>query len=628
MGSFFRDAREHDLMEATMKKLTTGLVLLLLAAPLDAQAIKGAKAPGPVKEDLFNDRSKVDPRRGGELTQVVRSGFRSLDPDQDNSATTSEIVHMYIQEGLVDSDVETWDSIPKLAERWDIEDNVELKDGSIIRGKIAEAEGGYEITDLKGKLVRKVVKDQIKDIRKGTSFTFHLRKDVRFHNGQPFTARDVEFTYKLLSNPKNGMPSIQGYFAKITECKVIDDYTVRMTYSEQYFMALTVCGGYMYVRPHKAWDPDGLIDKDPDAFFKKFHVNPLMMKPIGTGPYEHDSYKKDFEVVIKRFDGYWDKGNTPQNPDRIRFRIIKDTVAQLQALKNGEVDYVTRIPPHLWEALFKDPRYKDKFAPVEIVYPSYSYIGFNLRKHKWKDRNVRRAMAHASVDINKFIREVLRGRAEQVLGPFYRYSPDNNESLKPLAYDPEKAEELFAEAGWFDSDSDGIIDNGGEKMKFEMLTYQLKPEDPGMQLLLQMQANLKKIGIDMKLTMLDWTVFLERIEQGDFDVCRLGWALSSPPNQQDPHQIWHSSSIGKAGSNHVSYANPKVDTLIGQMRRELDPRERGEISKRLQKILFDDQPYNWLYMTAELRAYNKKWRGVRFWVPRPCHSVNEWYLEK
>ena len=101
--------------------------------------------------------------------------------------------------------------------------------------------------------------------------------------------------------------------------------------------------------------------------------------------------------------------------------------------------------------------------------------------------------------------------------------------------------------------------------------------------------------------------------------------MSSPPSQQDCFQLWHSSQIGDAGSNHVSYANPEVDKLLVGIRRELDPKKRYEMEHRVQKILFEDQPYNWLYMPAEHRIYNKKWQGVRFWVPRPCHSLNEWY---
>jgi peptide/nickel transport system substrate-binding protein len=424
------------------------------------------------------------------------------------------------------------------------------------------------------------------------------------------------------------MPHIQSYFNNITECVILDDYTIRLTYSEQYWMALTVVGGYLYIRPHKAWDPDDQIDKDPDAFFKKFQEHPLMMKPIGTGPYMVDSYKKDFEVVLKRNESYWDPKSkrNPQYPDRIRFRIIKDPVAQLKALENGEVDFVTAIPPEQFEDFFSNPEHKKNFADVTMIYTAYRYVGFNMRRDLWKDKRVRWALAYASVDQDKFIREILKGRAERVTGDYYKYSDSYNTNLTPVPYDPKKAEELLGEAGWFDSDGDGILDKDGKKFEFEMLVREMPPTMPLIQYLLQMQANLKKLGIKMDIRKLEWTAFLDKIEKGDFQACLLGWAMSSPPSHQDCYQIWHSSQIGENGSNAVAYANKEVDDLLVKVRRELDSKKRHEMEFRIQKILFDDQPYNWMYMSAEHRAYNKKWRGVKFWVPRPGHSVNEWYL--
>jgi peptide/nickel transport system substrate-binding protein len=306
-------------------------------------------------------------------------------------------------------------------------------------------------------------------------------------------------------------------------------------------------------------------------------------------------------------------------------------VAQLAALKAGEIDYVPSIPPEQFDDYFgvddkpnKDIR--ERFAKVEIVYPTFGYVGFNMRKDIWKDKKVRWAISHAHCDVDKFLKDVLKGRAERVASPNYKYAPFYNNDIKPVPYDPKKAEELLADAGWFDSDGDGILDKDGKKFEFELLTREMPPTMPAMQHCLLMQQNLKKLGIKMEIRKLEWTAFLDKVDRGDFDVCRLGWALSSPPNTQDNYQIWHSSQIGESGSNHIAYANKEVDQLLTDIRKELDPEKRKKMQIRFQEIIHEDQPYIFLWMPADFRAYNKKWQGVRFSVPRPCHSLPEWYL--
>jgi peptide/nickel transport system substrate-binding protein len=140
-----------------------------------------------------------------------------------------------------------------------------------------------------------------------------------------------------------------------------------------------------------------------------------------------------------------------------------------------------------------------------------------------------------------------------------------------------------------------------------------------------LQENLKKLRIKVNIKQMEWTAFLERIDQGDADAFRLGWGMASPPHHMDMYQIWHSSQIGDKGSNHVGYANPELDRLLEAARKELDDERRKALEFKIQELLYNDQPYLWMYMPAEFRAY-PKWRGVKMSVPRPGHDLTQWYL--
>lgn len=615
-----------------MIRLLTAISALLVAAPAFAQvdpdkAIKGPKGPGPITADLFNTpKPDTKPKRGGTVTQAMLAGPRVLDTDMDSSAVTSEIIHTYVLENLVDNDWETWKEIPSLAESWDTHDVIVTKGGEKLWGDVAEDGGGYSIKLLDGGGTKAVKKDDVKEVRLRSAFTFHVRKGVKFHDGTTLDAHDVEWTYKLLGHEKNGMESIRNYMKDIDEIKLIDDFTIRMAYSRQYWMALQACC-YGYIRSRESWDPDNQLEKDPDAFFKKFQEHPLLQAPPGTGPYkvQKDGFKRDFHVKLERWDGYWDK-NKPQYPDEIHFRFINDSTAQLKALEAGEIDLTWQIPPPTYFDWFgDDPKIKGNSVPVEYMYTAYQYVGWNCSRELFRDKTVRQALAYGMIDLDKFIKDTLRGKAIRCTNDYYMFSPSYNKELKPWPYKPEKAKELLEEAGWFDTDGDGVIDKDGKPFRFELLHRTMPETNPAWQRALIYQENLKKLGIDMQIRKVDWATLLDHTDKADFDATTLAWALSTPPDHLDLYQLWHSTCIGGKGSNHVSFANEKLDKLLEDCRKELDEKKRNDIERAIQALLADEQPYYWLFYPAELSAYSKKWRNVKFYVIRPGRRLNEWY---
>jgi peptide/nickel transport system substrate-binding protein len=205
----------------------------------------------------------------------------------------------------------------------------------------------------------------------------------------------------------------------------------------------------------------------------------------------------------------------------------------------------------------------------------------------------------------------------------YYFGPAYDHSLEPHAYDPEKAKQLLIEAGWYDHDGDGLRDKNGQAFRFEFLLS--SGSDLRRRRAAIMKENLRKLGIDMTVRELEWATFIQNLTDRRFDACDLCWATSI---ESDPYQIWHTSQSENRGSNYVGFGNSETDRLIEQSRMELDPEKRRLLFFRLDRILHDTQPYLFLWVQPELGAYDKRYRGVKFYKLRPGYDLTDWYLPK
>jgi peptide/nickel transport system substrate-binding protein len=240
-------------------------------------------------------------------------------------------------------------------------------------------------------------------------------------------------------------------------------------------------------------------------------------------------------------------------------------------------------------------------------YPAfrYDYIAFNLKNPLFEDRRVRTAIAHG-INIQEIIAGVYQGLAVQATGPFPQASWAFNKDVPPISYDVEKAKSLLKEAGWTDSDGDGFLDKGGQKFAFTLILNQGNTVRESIAQIAQ--SNLKDLGIDVTVRILEWSVFIHKyIDEGQFDACVLAWSLSRDP---DCTTIWHSSEIGKAKYNFVGYKNPEVDQLLVEGRETFDLARRQKIYRRIHALIADDVPYVFLVNPMSLPVIHKKLRGV------------------
>jgi peptide/nickel transport system substrate-binding protein len=301
---------------------------------------------------------------------------------------------------------------------------------------------------------------------------------------------------------------------------------------------------------------------------------------------------------------------------------MKEVVAQLAAIKNKEVDYVYQIPPEQFDEFFNDENNKRNFAKVEIVYTSFHYIGFNLRKEIWKDKALRMAISYAHADMEKFIKENLKGRGERVWSPNYRYADFHNNAIKPLPYDPKKAEDMLAEAGWYDSDGDGILDKDGKPFAFELLTNQGNEERKKIAEITQ--ASLRELGIAVDVRVLEWAAFLkEYIKKRRFEVIILGWGIGQDPDQYD---VWHSTKTGPDELKHIGFQNPEVDALLEKGRSSCVQQERKQYYDRLQEVLAEEQPIIFLYFRDALPVVATRVHGIQESPNGIRYKFHEWFV--
>lgn len=319
--------------------------------------------------------------------------------------------------------------------------------------------------------------------------------------------------------------------------------------------------------------------------------------------------------MLVRNEDYWGKKPHLQ---RIVFKIITDSTVALQVLKQGGLDMMS-LRPIQWVKQTGNKRFLEHFQKLKYYLPSYSYIGWNLRKPLFQDRRVRQALTML-VNRQTILKELLFGLGTVVTGNFYINGPDYDHSIKPYPYDPAAAGALLKSAGWEDHDGDGILDRDGVPFSFEFLIS--SGSKFAEQLATILQENLKQVGIRMSIRKLEWAVFIQEIQQHDFDACTLAWSLSW---ESDPYQLWHSSQAAH-GSNFVGFKNAEADQIIEEARKEFDAQKRHQLYHRFHEIIHEEQPYTFLFTTEALVAVARRFHNVQVYpmglAPR------EWWVSE
>ncbi len=443
------------------------------------------------------------------------------------------------------------------------------------------------------------------DISKdGLVITFHLRKGVRWHDGQPFTAEDVLFTYRLTIDPKTPT-AYAGDFLKVKKAEVLDVHTFRVTYDKPFAPALMSWGSSVM--------PKHLMEG------KDVTKSPLARHPIGTGPYRFKEWKTGQKIVLVYNPDYFE--GRPFLDGRV-MRIIPDMATMFLELRARGIDQMG-LTPLQYTRQTENQYFRTHFRKYRYLSFSYTYLGFNLQNPMFADRKVRQALASA-VNKEELIGGVLLGLGKESSGPFKPGTWQFNADVKRYPFDPKKALELLAEAGWRDTDGDGILDKKGQRFEFELLVNQ--GNEVRAKTAEIVQRRLAEVGISVKIRVIEWAAFIkEFINKRRFDAVILGWTIPMDP---DLYDVWHSSKTGPSELNFISYKNEEVDALLERGRSTFDRAERKRCYDRIQEILAEDQPYIFLYVPDALPIFNARVRGID---PAPIgigHNVIRWFVPK
>lgn len=439
----------------------------------------------------------------------------------------------------------------------------------------------------------------------GTRLTFHLRRGVKWHDGEPLTSKDVAYTIRQLTDPK---AMVRGNRAALFEPLIgldtPDDFTVIARYREPFPLA------------YEGWVRTFILPAHLP--FKPGESSKLDRSPVGTGPWRFVAWDPGQRILLEANDQYF--AGRP-HLDRLAYRYLPEDSTHPLALKTGEVQ-LAAFPPHLVPD-------DDAGLPFRLVrYDSLALVCvmWNVRDSRglFKDPRVRRAVALA-FDRASFVRTFMKGHGRPAVSSFYPLSWAHDPQLEPLPYDPAAAGKLLEQAGWRDRDGDGTLDTPSGPASFTLNFFPGRADQERIATLLQ--AALKPLGVDVHLQGLEFATLRERVHKHEFEATTYSWTLDADP---DPYDFFHSSQYPPAGLNMGGYSNPVIDRLSEEGRRTLDVKVRASLYHRAESILRDEQPFLFIYHPESVVGVARSLQGVeigpaglwgwwpstlRWWIP-------------
>ena len=476
----------------------------------------------------------------------------------------------------------------------------------------------------------------------GLTYVISLRKGVYWHkpnvdwaSGQydwlkgtgpdgrhEVTSDDFKFVFDMLANPQvqGRISSLRNYFESLDRVDVVDRYTFKVVFKERLFGNQPMI---LDLWPMPRWlyqfDEDGNKFAD-ETWGLKLNEHWYNQKMIGTGPYEFVTWEPGVKIELKRNETYFGE---QANFDKVRFFVVKDQNAYPRKLKTGEID-ITNLQAEQYRTEVQNAKGhilgNEKIKYKEQPTLGYFYLGWNHDTPYFKEKAARQAMTLA-FNRQQIIDSVFSGLGKLTTGPFAQQSACYDDTVKPWPFDLELAAKKLAEAGWKDSDGDGILDKvvDGQKIPFEfsMLVYGGSTEYETLANIYR--EDLLQVGVKLNPRPVEWSTMLKKMDEREFHGYTGAWVLSW---ETDLVQLWHSKEADKSkSSNRIGFRNKDADRIAETLRRTFDEGERTKLCHEFHALLHDEQPYTFIYQRNRPVVYWEHLNNPEFSLNWPYRDV-------
>ena len=500
-------------------------------------------------------------------------------------------------------------------------------------------------------------KPKIKEITEGKyaggiSYAYQIKEGAVWDDGSPVTGKDVEFSVKLVFAPKVNSRHYAAYFSDFREVKTDPDNPkiVTITLGKKHFEGEEITGvirvmpEYIYdsKKVLRAFNLVDLIDKDKSAeliknnpelltFSEEFNAPENRENIVGSGPYQFEEWETGQRVLLSKKENWWGSDYQGQNlffqanPDTLFFRVIPDQTALAISLKNQDVDVAFGFNAQDFETLQGNEKVEKLFNFFTPQGFRFYFIYLNSQSPLLNDRRVRRALAHL-IDVDAIIENLYNGMATAQPGPISPLASYFNKDLKQIEYDIDKAKALLSEAGWEDSDGNGILDKEVDGERVEFILRNLVSETKFAKDLNAYLTNFfQEAGIVLESDNVDFNTLRKKLNQRDFDISSSALPCAAMPIDYFP--VYHTSADTPRGYNRSGFGNAESDKILEEIQVTLTEEARLPLYLRLQEMLYEEQAKIYLFSPQSKIAISKRLEGQGYGYKPYVHAPSLQFVE-